>query len=854
MNPAELNALRARFPELQGVATGQVAGGFSQAAAPEQSGPRTFAITGPDGKKYRVTGGADATPEAAVAAVKKMLSGEQAVEATNPFAKFRQPATNPFEQFRQPATGGNADGPTADQLLNAAENATAAGDTNAARRLALAALPKLDNAGLIGDRIQSGEVTSQQLLKAAENARNAGDTGAAERLERVARIAALAQGGAGTGANSADLTTEIEIAAAAAAAKRRRMEGPQDPPPAYDGVSAVPTAPRPDTFGDTTGEAIAQPWAATKAFGAGLLDQTQSPTMQALPDGMNPRLKGIVAGAGDLGGMLLGGLGTGLAGAAGLAGEAIGQTQTEERQLARDLMMGLEVSAPELAGVSGTVRAGGAAVRAAEAVGKPAKPGQLAARAAGDLGITPSAGMSGKTTAMIAAGLEKVPFAGDVIARDAARAVGEMENVFSRIRGSIGTALSSSAAGSTLQKGLQTFVKGFQETSGKLFDVVDRNIPATSRFKLDNTAAALGEARTAFEGNPELAARLGVNRWDAILAEAQQNGVSWQAFKQFRTSVGEAIGAAQSGRQGGALAGDDLGRLKRLYGALTADMTAAAKSVGENAFKTWTRANSHYRAGAERIERSLDATITAQSPERAWEAFSALLQRDRASSDLTRVRAIRASLSREDWDTVAASIVDRMGRAPAGQQNAAGDAFSPSAFLTNWNKLDPQSRALLLPQEARIELEKLAQVAERVRAGNAERNTSNTGTAGWLATLFLGGVTDLGTTAAVLGGTNLSARALTSTTFLKAMNSAARGDTKMLKAMANGNGPFKTDAATIIRLAAADQAAPQPQPEARTTLRVTGPDGTTFNVNVRANASPGELEAAIRQAIAQRSK
>lgn len=57
--------------------------------------------------------------------------------------------------------------------------------------------------------------------------------------------------------------------------------------------------------------------------------------------------------------MVLGGLGTGLAGASGLVGEAVGQNQTDERQLARDLVMGLEVSAPELAGVSGTIRAGG---------------------------------------------------------------------------------------------------------------------------------------------------------------------------------------------------------------------------------------------------------------------------------------------------------------------------------------------------------------------------------------------------------------------------------------------------------------------------------------------------------------
>lgn len=786
MNPSELNALRARFPELRSMGAAQVADAFqpvARQAAPPVSAQSTSSSV-----------------------------GVAAQSADNPFAKFRQPAANPFERFRQPVSGQAIEVELPDGSIAEFPAGTDEATMKSAIQRHLA---------------KPTEPTAENLLRAAKNADAAGDTEAARRLVEAARplLAATGQGASvdqnartsETQGAQIDVELELELAAAAAAAKRRRMDGPQDPPPAYDGVSGVPTAPRRETFGDTTGEAMAAPLAATKAFGAGLLDQSQSPTMRALPEGMDPRLKGIVAGVGDLGGMVLGGLGTGLAGAAGLAGEAVGRTPTEERQLARDLMLGLEVSAPELAGVSGTIRAGGAAVRAAENAAKPARPGQVAARAAGDLGITPSAGMQGKTTAMIAAGLEKVPFAGDVIARDAARAVGEVEGVFSRIRGRIGPAVSPSAAGNTLQEGLRGFVQGFQDTSKKLFDVVDRNIPADARFRIDNTAAALSDAKAAFAGNPELAERLGLNRWDAILSEAQgqivgggvtlpPRGISWEALKQFRSSVGEAIGAAQSGRQGGALGGEDLGRLKRLYGALTADMTAAAQSVGGNALTSWTRANSHYRAGAERIERSLDATITAKSPERAWEAFSALLQRDRASSDLTRVRAIRASLSREDWDTVAASIVDRMGRPPAGQQNAAGDAFSPSAFLTNWNKLDPQSRALLLPQEARLELEKLAKVAERVRAGNAERNTSNTGTAGWVATLFLGGVTDLGTTAAVLAGTNISARALTSTTFLKAMNAAARGDVRTIRAMANGNGPFRTDAATVLRLAAADAA------------------------------------------------
>lgn len=639
--------------------------------------------------------------------------------------------------------------------------------------------------------------TVEELLRAAKNADAAGDTDAARKLVQAAK----------------------GMMAPAPKYREQTMDAAVAPPPAYDGVSAVATPPRADNFGDTISAATAAPLAMTKAFGAGLADQSRSPTMQALPQGMDPRLKGVVAGVGDLGGTALGGLGTAFAGAAGLVGEAVGGTPTQERKLASDLMMMGEVAVPELAGVGGTILAGGRAVNAAENLSRPATPAQEAARAASDLGITPSLGMGGKVRGMTAATLEKTPLVAERIAKDAERAVGEVEAVFSRIKGGIGSALSTEGAGSALQGGLKGFADGFKKTSEKLFGVVDERIPADARFPAGATAQRIAESKAAFEGNPELSRMLGLNRWDAVVAEAGENGLTWSALKQFRSKVGEAIGAMESGRQGGALGGEDLGRLKSLYGALSQDMTFAAQSVGEDAFAAWQRANSHYKAGRERFERSLDATINVDNPERAFEAFSALLQRDRSSSDLKRVRDIKASLGDEDWRTVSASIVGRLGRATAGQQNAAGDAFSPSVFLTNWNRMDPEARRLLLPEEARLELEKLAKVAEQVKVSNVERNASNTGTV--VAAGAIGSAFTQAPIATLLtaSGTYLSVRAMTSVPFLKALNNAARGDSRSLSAMANGNGPFAVDARTILQMTAAETAQGDPANSTTAPLR-----------------------------------
>lgn len=826
MNPAELAALRARFPELQGMGEASVADAFNKPSASPQPTDRQQQEQALKAAARRALAAGDEAAAKRLVDAARAVAGAPTTSAPtaseNPFRQFA-PEPNPFAKFAP--TGGqtfqhNGKTVTAVDLLRAAKNAHEAGDTEAAERLVQAAnslmQPPADVAeGQIANRWQTAPLVSDGAAPS-------------NRWES----APVVNNGTGTGG----IFRRGDIQPVTIAAVPPRADEP------------TPATPKVERFGDTIGDATEAPIAATKAFAGGLWDQSRSPTMAALPDSVPNALRGPIAGVGDFGGMVLSGLGTALAGGAGLVGEVVGGTRTEERQLARDLMMGMEVAVPELAGVSGTVRAGGAAVRAVDNLNTPAKPGQVAARAAGDLGITPSAGMSGKTTAMVAAGLEKVPFAGDVIARDAARAVAEVEGVFARIRNGIGNAANVAGAGDILQSGLGSFVEGFKRTSGKLFDVVDQRIPADRRFALNATASRIQEAKAVFAGNPELAQRLGLNNWDAIVAEAQANGVTWPAIKQFRSSIGEAIGNLEGGKQGGSLSSENISRLKALYGALTQDMEAAARSAGDGAYTAWTRANNYYRSGAQRIERSLDQTIRADNPERAFMAFQNLLSEGRTSSDITRVRQIKASLKPDEWNDIAASIVDRLGRPSAGQQNAAGDAFSPSAFLNNWNKMDPDARRLLLPEDARIELEKLAAVAQRVKAGNAERNTSNTGTAGWVATLFLGGVTDIGTTAAVLGVTNLSARALTSTTFLKAMNAAARGDVRTMRAIANGNGPFRTDARTILRLAAADAASPQPQTEGNRLLNVTGPDGRRFTVTVRAGASQDEIAAAIRAA------
>lgn len=607
--------------------------------------------------------------------------------------------------------------------------------------------------------------TFNQLMEAAGRAHTAGDANAARALVQAAQ-GIMRQ----PSQRQADSATGQEMA----------MQ-----PPTLEGGALQATPPRPDRFGDTISAAVEGPVAATKFYAGRTVEPGRNPLQRA----------------GDAGLTALNAAGAGIAFGAGVLGETFGGSPTNERKLARDLMMAGTVAVPELAGVSTTTRAAATSARAAERLERPPSRVEAGARGAGDLGITPSLGMTGKTGAMTAATLEKIPGSGGVIARDIERAVGEIEGEFNRIVSTVAQPRSASGAGDVLQSGLMQFRDRFKARAKVLFDEVASNLPPGTRVSVDNTVSAAADAKQWFSQNPELARTLGLNQWDNVLSEAAQNGMTWKALSDFRTTVGDSIGKIT-----GPLASQGDGRLKSLYRTLTEDMEAAARAAGPDALRSWERATNYYRAGAERISRSLDKTIKADSPERAFEAFTNMAKDGRATADVRRMLDIKKSLSRDDWNEVSISIVDRLGNARAGVQNAEGTTFSPGTFLTEWNKMSPEAKRILLPEATRDELNKLAAVAERAKAAGAERNVSNTGT------IVAGGATGASfyaapiTTALVIGTVNIASRSMTNPIFLRALNKAARGDVKDLERMAGGKGPFAQDAATVLRLSAAQSA------------------------------------------------
>lgn len=204
----------------------------------------------------------------------------------------------------------------------------------------------------------------------------------------------------------------------------------------------------------------------------------------------------------------------------------------------------------------------------------------------------------------------------------------------------------------------------------------------------------------------------------------------YDAVKGLRTRVGDDLSNEL-------VSGVPNSQTKRLYAGLTEDMKNAAETSGGGA--AWKRANDYTRAGMDRLER-LGPYAGDAAPEKTFESAYRTLDKSP-----TTFQAIKKSVTPETRAKVAATVIEDLGVARSGQQNAAGDVWSPETFLTNWNNLSAKGRNELFsgfPNAAKVraEVEAAAKAAERMRANSKIWANPSGTSAATTARLTLGSV------------------------------------------------------------------------------------------------------------------
>lgn len=331
----------------------------------------------------------------------------------------------------------------------------------------------------------------------------------------------------------------------------------------------------------------------------------------------------------------------------------------------------------------------------------------------------------------------------------------------------------------------------------------------------------------------------------ASLMNAQKTpGLPYGALKALRTSIGEEAAS-------NAIVGTpEQGQFKQLYGAMSQDMRRAADASDRTqawvdtgpmlpseqpAMQALNRANRYYSSAMDKVD-ALNGIANRDTPEGAFQSVANSLK-----SGPSVYERLRNAVTPETRQKVVATVVEEMGAATPGQQNADGSAWSPRTFLTNYNRLDPQARTELFKRipnggEYSKNLAQVAKVADMLGDGaKVWSNPSGTsqalvarGALGTIGAGVVGGIfyAPLIAPAAVAGGSLLlahqvSQRLLLNPKFINWLAKvppaqtqeqiAAYGQRLMMAAKMTNDPQFQQDTSDYLRsIGAAPNTAPAP--------------------------------------------
>jgi hypothetical protein len=434
-----------------------------------------------------------------------------------------------------------------------------------------------------------------------------------------------------------------------------------------------------------------------------------------------------------------------------------------------------------------------------------------------DAGATPSMGQATQSRRVQAMEslLARTPGSAGVFAKFADDQAANLGAGIERQASKLAPRSSGEQAGKAIKRGISGsggFLETFKARQEQLYDELDRYIPQHTGVEVTKTRDALAAINASIPGAPNVsrffqnAKMRGIE--DALAQDVTQSGstrtslqaalgefqqaaanaggkLPYEAVKKLRTLVGREMADS------GLLSDVPRSKWKELYGALSVDLEGAAKNAGSKASAAYSRANTYTRSGMKRLE-MLDSVIDRNGgPESVFRAAT-----NGSREGATVLRAVMQSLPKDGQQMVSATVLRRLGRAKPSHQDDLGDRFSAETFLTNWQSMAPEAKAVLFHRYGptfRKDMDQIAKVAANLRQGSKVfQNPSGTGQAlnqrdAALAVIIAAGTGHFGTAGAILGGAgaaNLMARVLTNPTAVRWLAGRSRAPASALPALA----------------------------------------------------------------------
>lgn len=328
------------------------------------------------------------------------------------------------------------------------------------------------------------------------------------------------------------------------------------------------------------------------------------------------------------------------------------------------------------------------------------------------LSIDPPAGAATGSGALgtVEKMLAGTPSSGAIMQENAERVLAQTKAAADDLAARFGRPLDRGPAGETVRRGAQRAADVFEAKQEQIYIEAFDMIGDDTLVSLTNVTALRRELQQRLGAAPESLRRtLGaaINRLQAMEADALANvddvtraaldageigadeamgGIAFGALRQIRTDLGRELAAPVM--VGSVSARNDA--LKQVYGALTQDLSEAARQTGPEAAKKLAAADRFTRLFMNTSAKTLEKIGRFDADEKAFD-YVMSMTKDGAQS----LARMRRHFEPDEWDSVAATVLSRMGLARPYAQDASGDVFSVSTFLTNWNRMTPEAKKTL---------------------------------------------------------------------------------------------------------------------------------------------------------------
>lgn len=328
----------------------------------------------------------------------------------------------------------------------------------------------------------------------------------------------------------------------------------------------------------------------------------------------------------------------------------------------------------------------------------------------------------------LGAGLKEIPVVGTPIVKAAKQASEQMGDALQNVEAGFGSG-STLNAGDSAKTALTDWITGKSgDIAKRLYQGVDTLVdPAVTRdlSATRNMVADIAQRRQ------QAGLSGGGKAVDTVLEAVQRpGGLNYEGIKTLRTSVGEMLDNS--------LLPADVSKteLKRVYGALTADLKdTVATAGGPDAAKAFNRANTMnvmINQRREALAKIVGETGDA-APERVMDRLVGYASGN-SRADFQRLLQARRAIGAPNWNEVASAAVSRLGRDPQG-------SFSPDRFLTSWGKLSQNGKQALFGSTGKTDLlgslEDIYTLSKKATELNRLGNPSGTGRV--LSGLSIGG-------------------------------------------------------------------------------------------------------------------